>query len=80
VLIFICVIQTYFRVKTELKVIGHFVRRPYKRYFKACCASADSDKNARKLRIERGIQLPEKYKKNLDARNVEVLPFFQVVE
>jgi hypothetical protein len=42
--------------------------------------SADSDKNTRKLRIERGIQLPEKYKKNFDARNVEVLPFFQVVE
>jgi hypothetical protein len=45
-MIFICVIQTYFRVKTELNVIyrtyvrlnviGHFVRRPCKRYFKAC--------------------------------------------
>ena len=44
-LIFICVIQTYFRpklncshrknVRPKLKVIGHFVRRPCKRYFKA---------------------------------------------
>jgi hypothetical protein len=50
-LILFCVIQTYFRpklnwshrtfVRPKLKVIGHFVRWPCKRYFKACLSSSE---------------------------------------